>query len=188
MKKIIIIAFLITACFAGYLSYDWWQFNKKSQNATLIKPIYSWQDKNGGYHFSDTVPENVNNFNVSNGYQYVPLPLIYKIKHITSPITDNIIKIVSGNNGDNRKSVAGHLTSSKRKDVKIFTTAKCGYCTTAKKYFNQKGIRYAEYDIEKSASAKAEFTNLKGRGVPLIIINGNKIFGFNKKAIDMHLR
>ena len=78
--------------------------------------------------------------------------------------------------------------TSKKKEVKIFTTVRCGYCKIAKKYFEEKGIRYTEYDIEKSASAKAEFKNHNGRGVPLIIINGNKIFGFNKKAIDMYLR
>ncbi len=188
MKKIIIIALLLAGFFAGYLSYDWWQFNKKSQNVTPIKSIYSWQDKNGGYHFSDTKPENINNFNISDGYQYAPIPLVYRIKHIASPITDKIIKMISGNNSDNKKSIAGYVTSSNKKTVKIFTTVRCGYCISAKKYFDQKGIRYTEYDIEKSASAKAEFTNLKGRGVPLIVINGNKIFGFNKKEIDMHLR
>ena len=188
MKKIIIIVMLLTVCLAGYLSYDMWRFTEKSQHATLIKSIYSWKDKNGTYHFSDTKPDTITDFTVSDAYQYVPLPLVYRIKHIASPILEKITNLASKKDTNSRKRDGAESASSTKNNVKIFTTERCGYCTKAKEYFAGKGIGYKEYDIEKSASAKAEFTNHQGRGVPLIIINGNKIFGFNKKAIDMHLR
>lgn len=188
MKKIIIIAILIVVCFAGYLSYDLWRFTNKSQNTTPVKSIYSWKDTNGTYHFSDTKPDTVTDFTVSDAYQYAPLPLIYRIKHIISPTLDKITKLISQNGGSSKNKKGARSAPSTKNDVRIFTTERCGYCTKAKEYFTSKGIGYREYDIDKSASAKAEFKSHQGRGVPLIIINGNKIFGFNKKAIDIHLR
>jgi len=188
MKKIIIIATLIVVCFAGYLSYDLWRFNKKSQNATLVKSIYSWKNKNGTYHFSDTKPNTVTDFTVSDAYQYAPLPIVYRIKHIVSPVMDRLTKLITPDSSGNKKRKNIRSVSSTKNNVRIFTTERCGYCTKAKEYFSGKGIGYTEYDIDKSASAKAEFKSHQGRGVPLIIINGNKIFGFNKKAIDMHLK
>jgi glutaredoxin len=188
MKKIIIIVSLLVGCLAGYLSYDLWRFNNKSQNTTLVKSIYSWKDTNGTYHFSDTKPDTVNDFTVSDAYQYAPLPLVYRIKHMASPVLDKITKLVSKKDSSGRKKNNARSTSSTKNNVRIFTTERCGYCTKAKEYFSAKGIAYTEYDIDKSPSAKAEFKSHQGRGVPLIIVNGNKIFGFNKKAIDMHLR
>ena len=188
MKKIIIAVTLIVVCFSGYLSYDLWRFTNKSQKATLVESIYSWKDTNGTYHFSDTKPNTVTDFTASDAYQYTPLPLVYRIKHIISPVIDKLGKMVTPSDNGNRNKKDSRQASSTKYNVKIFTTQRCGYCTKAKEYFAGKGIGYTEYDIDKSESARSEFQSHQGRGVPLIIINGNKIFGFNKKAIDTHLR
>ena len=188
MKKIIMGFVILTAGIAGYLSYDLWQFTNQTRNATLVNSIYSWKDEKGAYHFSDTKPDAVADFTVSDAYQYRPLPIIYRIRDMVSPAMAKLSKLAAKNNDAGKEKTRRHKPSSSKNSVKIFTTERCGYCTRAKDYFAGKGIAYTEHDIEKSASARSEFQSHQGRGVPLIIINGNKIVGFNKQAIDMYLR
>jgi len=188
MKKIIMGIVILTACTAGYLSYDLWQFTNQTRNATLVNSIYSWKDEKGVYHFSGTKPDAVTDFTVSDAYQYRPLPIVYRIRDMVFPAMAGLSKLVAENDDDGNKKPQRHQPSSSKNSVKIFTTERCGYCTKAKDYFSGKGIAYTEYDIETSASARSEFQSHQGRGVPLIIINDNKIVGFNKQAIDMYLR
>ena len=52
-------------------------------------------------------------------------------------------------------------------DVVLYTTSWCPYCRKARDYFDQAGIPYTEYDIEKSARAYREYQKISGRGVPV---------------------
>jgi glutaredoxin len=66
----------------------------------------------------------------------------------------------------------------------MYATSWCPYCAQARAYFGRKGITYTEYDIEKSATAKAEFRRLGGRGVPLILVGREKMSGFSEQGMD----
>lgn len=63
--------------------------------------------------------------------------------------------------------------------VVLFTTSWCSACKQAKAFLNQKGVAYLEYDVEKSPEARRQFEALGGRGVPLMVIDGTVVKGFN---------
>ena len=71
--------------------------------------------------------------------------------------------------------------------VVMYATSWCGYCAQARAHFAQKGIRYVEHDVEKSAAANAEFRNLGGRGVPLIVFGLERMNGFSPDRFDAML-
>lgn len=72
--------------------------------------------------------------------------------------------------------------------VILYSTAWCRYCTQARSLLKSSGIPYREYDIEKSAEGLQQFKALGGRGVPLLIINGKVLSGFDKSQILQELR
>lgn len=68
--------------------------------------------------------------------------------------------------------------------VVMYATAWCPYCARARAYFKRTNTAYVEHDIERSADAHAEFRRLGGRGVPLILVGGEKLPGFNELAFE----
>jgi len=68
--------------------------------------------------------------------------------------------------------------------VVMYATSWCPYCAKARAYFSRNGIAYTEYDIEKSATANAEFKRLGGRGVPLILVGRETMRGFSDEGMD----
>lgn len=68
--------------------------------------------------------------------------------------------------------------------IVMYSTAWCPYCAKARAYFKRTNTAYVEHDIERSADAHAEFRRLGGRGVPLILVGGEKLRGFNELAFE----
>ena len=74
-------------------------------------------------------------------------------------------------------------------DVKIYTTPTCHYCHMAKEYFTEKGITYQEYDVSKDSAAREEMVEKSGQmGVPVILIDGNMIIGFDRDKVEQLLQ
>ena len=70
-------------------------------------------------------------------------------------------------------------------EVKIYSTPTCSYCTRAKQYFSSKGISYESIDVSEDKAKAEEMVKLSGQmGVPVIIIDGNVITGFDQSKID----
>src|SRR3970282_1037191 len=69
-------------------------------------------------------------------------------------------------------------------EVVMYATSWCPYCAQARDYFAKAGIAYVEHDVEKSASANAEFKRLGGRGVPLIVVGREKLHGFSEQGFE----
>lgn len=67
--------------------------------------------------------------------------------------------------------------------VVLYATTWCGYCKKVREFMKQNGIEYTEYDIEKSSKGHSQYKELGGRGVPLMVVNGNVIRGYNPRAI-----
>jgi len=67
--------------------------------------------------------------------------------------------------------------------VVLYTTDWCGYCKQTKRFLDQKGIPFKEFDIEKNAEARKAYEALGGRGIPLIDVNGTLIRGFDPDDI-----
>ncbi|OUS27394.1 hypothetical protein A9Q99_15470 [Gammaproteobacteria bacterium 45_16_T64] len=68
--------------------------------------------------------------------------------------------------------------------VVMYSTSWCGYCAKARSYFNSKGIKFRDLDIEKNRNAKNAYDKLNGSGVPLIVVGGKVIRGFNRTKFE----
>jgi glutaredoxin len=68
-------------------------------------------------------------------------------------------------------------------DVVLYMATWCGYCKAAKAYLGNKGIAYRELDIDTPAG-KAAFAQIGGRGVPVLLTNGQRISGFTTQSYD----
>lgn len=76
--------------------------------------------------------------------------------------------------------------------VKVYSTPTCPYCTIAKKYFDDKGVKYEEYDVSQDQVKAEEMQKKSGQlGVPVIIIDKDGkeeiVIGFDKDKIDKSL-
>ena len=78
--------------------------------------------------------------------------------------------------------------SKKQTGVVIYSTSWCPTCKVAKRYFADKKIPYTDIDVEQSRDGAAEFKRLGGGGVPLLVINGNQMTGFNSDWVDKNLK
>lgn len=69
-----------------------------------------------------------------------------------------------------------------RKNMKatIFTTKTCGFCPMVKRWLDYKGISYTEIDInEHPEEAPHDILT-----VPVTILNGHKIVGYNLQSLS----
>lgn len=65
------------------------------------------------------------------------------------------------------------------KQVIMYSTARCGYCKKARKYFKTKNIALIEYDIDKDTEAKKRYVNMGAKGVPVIFVGTRRMNGFS---------
>lgn len=68
--------------------------------------------------------------------------------------------------------------------VIIYTSNTCPYCVLAKNYLDEKGIDYIEKNIQTDPSARKELMDMGHMGVPVLIINGEEVVGFDQAKID----
>ncbi|HFB68014.1 MAG TPA: NrdH-redoxin [Calditrichae bacterium] len=72
--------------------------------------------------------------------------------------------------------------------VIIFTTPTCSFCRAAKRYFQEKKIKFKEIDVTKDERAARDMMRRTGQtGVPVILINNRPIVGFDKPKINQLL-
>ena len=71
------------------------------------------------------------------------------------------------------------------KKVVIYSTPTCPYCKRAKEYFSRKGISYTDIDVAQDREKAKEMTQKSGQmSVPVIIIDGEIVVGFNQVQLD----
>lgn len=69
-------------------------------------------------------------------------------------------------------------------DVKIYTSNTCPYCVSAKDYLTEKGIEYTEKNVQTDKEARKELMAMGHMGVPVLVIDGEELVGFDKAKID----
>jgi len=70
-------------------------------------------------------------------------------------------------------------------EIKIYSTPTCPYCKMAKDYLSSKGVSYQNIDVSSDKEAAKEMVKVSGQmGVPVIVINGQTMVGFDKSRID----
>lgn len=118
----------------------------------LQAEIYTWKDASGKVHFSDKKPE------------HGPVESVeIRVNTIMSP---NI-------------SDSAFLSAREAGTVVLYSAEWCGVCKKARRYFQQQGIPFKEYDIETSRKGRQDFARLNGRGVPVILVGDKRMDGFS---------
>ncbi|HAH96534.1 MAG TPA: NrdH-redoxin [Firmicutes bacterium] len=73
-------------------------------------------------------------------------------------------------------------------EIKVYTTATCPWCTKVKSYLSDKGLEYQEIDVGRDSESVEEMIALTGqRNVPVTVIDGEVIVGFDREALDQQL-
>ncbi len=71
------------------------------------------------------------------------------------------------------------------KKVVVYSTPTCPYCKRAKDYLSQRGIPFVDRDVAQDRNAAKEMIEKSGQmGVPVTIIDGEVVVGFNQAKID----
>ena len=69
--------------------------------------------------------------------------------------------------------------------VIVYSTDTCPYCTMAKSYLSEKGVKYRDVDVGSDRGGAMEMIKKSGQmGVPVLEIKGRVIVGFDRAAID----
>lgn len=72
-----------------------------------------------------------------------------------------------------------------RKNVTVYTTPTCSWCTTIKRHLQENGIQYREVNVTADQKAAEEMVRKSGQqGVPQTEINGQIVVGFDKTRIN----
>lgn len=69
------------------------------------------------------------------------------------------------------------------KNVVIYSSDGCRYCTIAKEFFRSKDVAYTEHNISQDAEARQFLMSKRIMGVPFIMIDDVEIKGFYKDKI-----
>jgi len=67
--------------------------------------------------------------------------------------------------------------------VILYATSWCGYCEKTRELLNENNIEYHEYDVEKSTEGREQYQRLGGKGVPVLLINGEVLKGYDPSRI-----
>ena len=72
----------------------------------------------------------------------------------------------------------------KMANVIVYTSSTCPYCTLAKNYLTEKGVEYTEKNVQTDKDARKELMTMGHMGVPVLVVNGQEIVGFDKEKLD----
>ena len=72
--------------------------------------------------------------------------------------------------------------------VVMYGTDWCQFCMKTRWLLEDHGVRYCEYDIEQSQTGRQQFQALRGGPIPLILVDGERVNGFDKAEIKTVLR
>lgn len=69
--------------------------------------------------------------------------------------------------------------------VKVFSTSTCPWCIRAKQYLEAKGVHFENVDVSGNEQAQEEMVRLSGQmGVPVIVVDGKVVIGFDKSRLE----
>ena len=145
-------------------------------SSSIASEIYKWVGANGRIHYSNQKPDDpqeVKTLHFKEDYKAPERVLPVIPENAMEESTDSqAVSALPGFKGKGSGTVI------------MYSTAWCGYCKKARNYFRQNRIPFNEYDIEKSARAKAEHKRLGGSGVPFLIFGKHKMRGFSSGRFE----
>src|SRR4030043_156840 len=70
-------------------------------------------------------------------------------------------------------------------DVMVYTSPACPYCKMVKDFLSQRGISFEERDVSRNSSYAQDLVRSTGQmGVPVTIINGEVVVGFDRGRLE----
>jgi glutaredoxin 3 len=67
------------------------------------------------------------------------------------------------------------------RSVTVYTTDHCGFCVSAKKLLERRGIAYEEINLARDPDSRAQLSSLTGMFTfPQILVDGQAIGGFSE--------
>lgn len=145
-----------------------------------LAQIYSWRDENGVTHYSDKKPSEQQQVEKVTPQANIELS---DEKSLWQSFTEWLF----GETNKAEKRAPSELPIAPAM-VEMYATSWCGYCRKARQYFDDNNIPYMEYDIERDAEARARYDEFRGRGIPIIFVDGHRINGFNPGTIKKRLK
>ncbi len=82
-----------------------------------------------------------------------------------------------------REAIELRIAAAAAHPVVLYGTRSCGYCKVTRKILNESNVAFLDVDVEKSEEGAKQFRELGGNGVPLLLINGKRMNGFNEKNL-----
>lgn len=74
------------------------------------------------------------------------------------------------------------------KKVKIYSIPTCPHCIRAKQFLKDNNIEFQDMDVSSNKTATEEMIRISGQmGVPVLVIDGEIIVGFDKEKIKQVL-
>ena len=142
-----------------------------------LAAVYVWVDKEGTVHYEDEPPAAGRRAKKLESLPVEPLPA-EPLSAATAP---------QQGDGGRRKAPPQKSISERplvkpkpSPNVELYTTSWCLWCKKAREYFNSKGIRFTDHDIEKDAMALERKVGIDGdTHVPTAIIGGKVIKGYS---------
>ena len=67
--------------------------------------------------------------------------------------------------------------------VELFVTSWCGYCRKLERALTEQGVPFVARDIERDDAARQRYEALGVRGVPVSLVNGQLIIGYNPSGV-----
>ena len=68
--------------------------------------------------------------------------------------------------------------------IKVYSKPNCMSCNFAKKYLNDRGVKYEEIDVFKDAEALAKLRDKGFSQMPVVVINGEFHTGFRPDVLS----
>ena len=72
-------------------------------------------------------------------------------------------------------------------EVILYATSWCRYCAKTRKYLDEHNVPFHEYDIEKSEEGKKKYMALRQSGIPVVLIDGEMVRGYNPEKMSQLL-
>lgn len=70
------------------------------------------------------------------------------------------------------------------KNVVVYTSNTCPYCTLAKNYLTEKGVSYVEKNVQTDKDARKELMAMGHMGVPVLVVDGEEVVGFDRDRLE----
>jgi glutaredoxin len=68
--------------------------------------------------------------------------------------------------------------------ITLYSTRRCPHCARVRRYLQNKGLRFQEFDVQSNPRGQKAFARLGARGVPVVMIGDVRVDGFDRRRLD----